>query len=488
MADDPTVPRPAKKPLLPRWLKFLLMLLGFLFLVSALLWVIADISTRDALEAEIAELRAKGWPTSHEELHVKAVPDEENAALIYEQAFPLITEVPAGRWDTTEDSMLRIQPRRLKPDELDALEAKLSRNAEALRLLRQAAQRPRCRFPGGLESWTRIRPDRGFRASVRLLALAMLMAAEKKRPEEAVGYWLDTAALLRGLQDNRNWYMDTFRRECTYWTLANMSGLEGMIWKGILGHGELETVLASLEGLEGRKSYAEMLRSGAFGAKFVAGWSGRVLLSYVGLPQGQLPLSWRLKNSACRAGAWLWGSWLGRPLRQYDAAQALRVSVELAQVAEQPYHQAQVSARRTRAWVEQLPRLAVMARKFCRDRGHDHRSQARAEAQVVVARAGVALALFRRKHGRYPDSLNELVPGVLPVVPVDPFDGHMLRYIRDDELVVVYSIGDDLRDDGGSEEPRPLGWPIGSSTYGVPEDIVFTVWRSPALTEEPDDE
>ncbi|MCK4298669.1 MAG: hypothetical protein KAX80_04010, partial [Planctomycetes bacterium] len=63
-----------------------------------------------------------------------------------------------------------------------------------------------------------------------------------------------------------------------------------------------------------------------------------------------------------------------------------------------------------------------------------------------------------------------------------------LRYIRDDELVIVYSIGDDLRDDGGSEEPRPLGWPMGSSTYGVPEDIVFTVWRSPALTEEANDE
>ncbi|MCK4298668.1 MAG: hypothetical protein KAX80_04005, partial [Planctomycetes bacterium] len=359
------------------------------------------------------------------ELHVEAVPDEENAALIYEQAFPLITEVPADRWDTTEDSMLPVQPRGLKPDELEALEAKLSRNAEALRLLKQAAQKPRCRFPGDLESWIRIRPDRGFRASVRLLALAMLMAAEKKRPEEAVGYWLDTAALLRGLQDNRNWYMDTFRRECTYWTLANMSGLEGMIRKGILGHGELETVLASLEGLEGRKSYAEMLRSGAFGAKFVAGWSGRVLLDYVGLWRGQLPLSRRLKNSACRAGAWLWGSWLGRPLRQYDAAQALRVSVELAQVADQPYHRARVSARRTRAWVEQLPRLAIMARRFCYDRSKDHRSQARAEAAVVAARAGVALALFRRKHGRYPDSLNELVPGILPVVPVDPFDGHM---------------------------------------------------------------
>lgn len=39
--DDIGVPRPKKRSL-PRWLKFILMLLGFLFLVEALLWVIAD--------------------------------------------------------------------------------------------------------------------------------------------------------------------------------------------------------------------------------------------------------------------------------------------------------------------------------------------------------------------------------------------------------------------------------------------------------------
>jgi len=119
-----------------------------------------------------------------------------------------------------------------------------------------------------------------------------------------------------------------------------------------------------------------------------------------------------------------------------------------------------------------------MARRFCYDRSEDHRSQARAEAQVLAARTGVAVELFRRKHGRYPDSLNELVPGVLPVVPVDPFDGQMLRYIHDDELVITYSIGHNLVDDGGSKEESWLS--------SAPEDVVFTL-RWPAPIEESGD-
>lgn len=40
----------------------------------------------------------------------------------------------------------------------------------------------------------------------------------------------------------------------------------------------------------------------------------------------------------------------------------------------------------------------------------------------------IGLEVFRRGHGRYPESLTELVPRYLPALPLDPFDGKPLRY------------------------------------------------------------
>ena len=61
----------------------------------------------------------------------------------------------------------------------------------------------------------------------------------------------------------------------------------------------------------------------------------------------------------------------------------------------------------------------------------------------------IALELFRRAHGTYPASLDELVPAFLPAVPPDRHTGKPLNYERNDGNPVLYSVGVDLDDDGG---------------------------------------
>jgi hypothetical protein len=51
-----------------------------------------------------------------------------------------------------------------------------------------------------------------------------------------------------------------------------------------------------------------------------------------------------------------------------------------------------------------------------------------------------------------PGTLAELAPRFLPAVPIDPFDGKPLRYAVRQEECVVWSIGIDLADNGGSEK------------------------------------
>ena len=70
---------------------------------------------------------------------------------------------------------------------------------------------------------------------------------------------------------------------------------------------------------------------------------------------------------------------------------------------------------------------------------------------ALVPSAVVALAAerYRRQHGRWPDTLDALVPAFLRDVPVDPQDGTPLRYRRLIDGVVIYSIGPDMVDNGG---------------------------------------
>jgi len=71
---------------------------------------------------------------------------------------------------------------------------------------------------------------------------------------------------------------------------------------------------------------------------------------------------------------------------------------------------------------------------------------------VVIA---IALELHKRRHGAWPASLDELVPGLLPAAPVDPLNGESLRYrLREDGRPVVYSVGEDGDNDGGRPAMR----------------------------------
>ncbi len=62
---------------------------------------------------------------------------------------------------------------------------------------------------------------------------------------------------------------------------------------------------------------------------------------------------------------------------------------------------------------------------------------------------GIALQLYRREHGKWPESLNQLVPLSLPSLPIDRINGGPLRYRIVDGQPVIYSLGVDGKDDGG---------------------------------------
>jgi hypothetical protein len=82
--------------------------------------------------------------------------------------------------------------------------------------------------------------------------------------------------------------------------------------------------------------------------------------------------------------------------------------------------------------------------------GKNARRAAEVDALRQLARLALAVAAYRAKEGKYPDKLDDLLPGYIAQIPGDPFDGQPLRYRRDGAGPVLYSVGPDRKDDRGA--------------------------------------
>jgi hypothetical protein len=74
----------------------------------------------------------------------------------------------------------------------------------------------------------------------------------------------------------------------------------------------------------------------------------------------------------------------------------------------------------------------------------------RGEQRARLTATACAVERFRKQHGSYPASLNELVPAFIAEVPLDIMDHQPLRYRRNsDDTFILWSVGDNGIDDGG---------------------------------------
>lgn len=115
-----------------------------------------------------------------------------------------------------------------------------------------------------------------------------------------------------------------------------------------------------------------------------------------------------------------------------------------------------------------------------------------ARAWLAVARnvnlhemliTAVALKRYQLQHGRMPEELAALVPAYLQRVPRDIVDGQPLRYrTRPNDSFVLYSIGEDAKDNGGDSRPVDGTPPHYCDRYGAGRDWVWPQVVAPLKT------
>jgi hypothetical protein len=81
-------------------------------------------------------------------------------------------------------------------------------------------------------------------------------------------------------------------------------------------------------------------------------------------------------------------------------------------------------------------------------------SQAHFEAALDLMRIGISVEQYRASTGSYPATLDAIASSIGGTVPVDPFTGQPYRYQPSSASFLLYSVGPNLTDDGGTVDRR----------------------------------
>ena len=157
-----------------------------------------------------------------------------------------------------------------------------------------------------------------------------------------------------------------------------------------------------------------------------------------------------------RSGAWsgfLGASDLG-PLQEVDEQAYDEIMNRIASAARLPYYEAARELSQIQNDIESLPRTLAYSRHLLPFLARTCEAQARHESVVDLMQLGILVEQYRAREGWYPRRLDDIGPHLGGSLPVDPFSGERYHYRPLGETFLLYSIGENRRDDGGTHDYR----------------------------------
>jgi hypothetical protein len=162
---------------------------------------------------------------------------------------------------------------------------------------------------------------------------------------------------------------------------------------------------------------------------------------------GAIPLN-QLGSGSVPAERWLRP--LLRPVFKAEHPTMLSLMTRSVDAARLPDGQQAEAEAAVEADLRALPRTAILSRLLLPTLSKVAEASRRKHTYLRCLIAGLAAERYRRTHGFWPEALTDLVPVQLSVVPIDPYDGQPLRYLRLPDSIEVYSVGFDRKDDNGN--------------------------------------
>jgi hypothetical protein len=188
-----------------------------------------------------------------------------------------------------------------------------------------------------------------------------------------------------------------------------------------------------------------------------------------GLADGSLPSSILLD----RVGGTDWidrmaMTWDARGRARRDHPKVMELMGKAMENARLPPHEQAAADKALEREIRQLAAHSHLLRLTLPAMTKFNESNRRKLAQMRCLMTMLAVERYRSAKGDWPAKLEELTPKLLKKVPLDPFDGKPLRYLRVADGVIVYSVGPDEIDNGGLIDRTS------SSTAGI--DLGYQLW------------
>jgi len=430
-----------------------------LLLIGAAAFVFFRISLKSKLQARIDAIRAAGYPVTCAELDKwYTIPENtENAAHTLMDAFSYYKV-----WDKTKSESLPVVgraelPPRTEPlgEEMKALVTQyIADNNEALSLIHEAAAIEHSRYPIDLSAgygtnWNYLTE---MRMAVFLLKLEAILHAENGNGKLAIHSAISIFGIARSLAKEPATISQLVRS--AYQSLAT-STIEYCINRADLTDEQLVELIECLQNTE---------RISDISCAFVGErcWG----LSFFKSPESVNPDI--IEGIPVRPILELYKA-VG--LADADAVIYLDLMDGYMKSTRLPLHERQKAVDAVSAKIQSTPMIHVLLHEIMPLLSRVTTLELRTIAHLRTADAALGVQRYRLAAGKLPDKLADLVPTYLQSVPKDPFDGNDLRYKKLETGFVVYSIGEDLSDDGGKEKPP-------RSTKESPNwDVTFIVER-----------
>lgn len=343
--------------------------------------------------------------TARAQLYLRAI----DAALLDSDRFRDLPILGGERSSEDEASASNIDAR---------MKEAIESNGEAFRLLHAAARGSACRYPMDFSLGPTVGLNHlsNLRGLARLLAFRALYAAEHQDPAGTEQAFLDGLALADSMQDEPVLISQLVRVALSG---IGISALEQAIETGALDERRLATLQAAFA------PAADLM------AGFVAALKGEA-------SSMEIAYSMSLREAENS---------------QDEKAQETRELLENELPLMRKSYERMIAAARlpfAEAQAEMEAAANDPARKIrAPNLGRAQIAFLRMEAQQLAAQAALAVERYRLAHGARPENLDALVPAFLAEVPVDPFDEQPMRMRVDEHSYSIYSVGDDLKDDGG---------------------------------------
>jgi hypothetical protein len=388
-----------------------------------------DLAARQWLAAHRAEAGALALSVAP-----PRVSDRDNAALVYQQAFEVMG--PLKSWNEASDfkfdEWARAGETDFDPQEPELREF-LQRQTSVLALLRRAAEKPGCYFDRNYG-----RPGLDFHVSQTLhLMTASRLLALQSRCTAADGH---LGAALEDVQ--------------ALFSMAEHVSNEPVMISVLLSMAIESTAADALQAV---------LRSGQPSADELAALDVDPSVSYARCFQRAFRMEEALYLSiCCHMGLGTLEPGRGMDMRglaplyrvfvfNEDMAVLRRTMQELHRLTVLPFHETRDDWQRFNKKLKAgsegfigIGNLLTPALTRLVERAVE------ADARHRVVRVALAMHRYRAAGGRFPDKLEDLTPEFIIAVPRDPFDGKPIKLKRTDGGLVVYSIGPDMTDQGGS--------------------------------------